>query len=282
MAAAPSRRRGAGYGKTVLGAIIVVLYLFPVYWMVATSLKTFKDIFAVPPQLVPIPPVVAPYVDAVISDPYVLRAILNSAIISVSTLVLTLVLATPAAYALARRRLRFTGAVVFVLLLAQMVPAIIIAGPLFVIFGQVVLVDSYLALILADTTIITLPFAIIILRPFFLSVPTDLEDAALIDGCSRLGALWRVVLPVVLPGLITVGTFAFLLSWGEFVFGLTLITSEEIQPVTVALSEIQGQYSTRWNNLMAVSTAIALPIVVIFMGLQRFIVSGLTVGSTKE
>ena len=181
-----------------------------------------------------------------------LRAILNSAIISVSTLVLTLVLAAPAAYALARRRLRFTAVVVFVLLLAQMVPTVIIAGPLFVIFGQIGLVDSYLALILADTTIITLPFAMIILRPFFLSVPRDLEDAALIDGCSRPGALWRVVLPVVLPGLITVGTFAFLLSWGEFVFGLTLITSEELQPVTVALSEIQGQYSTRWNNLMAV------------------------------
>ncbi len=282
MAAVRSRARRGAYGKTALGTILVGLYLFPVYWMVATSLKTFKDIFAVPPRLAPVPPVITPYLEAVIRDPYVLRAILNSAIISVSTLVLTLLLAAPAAYALARRRLRFTAVVVFLLLLAQMVPTIIIAGPLFVIFGQVGLVDSYLALILADTTIITLPFAIIILRPFFLSVPTDLEDAAMIDGCSRPGALWRVVLPVVLPGLITVGTFAFLLSWGEFVFGLTLITSEELQPVTVALSEIQGQYSTRWNNLMAVSTAIALPIVVIFVGLQRFIVSGLTVGATKE
>ena len=282
MAAIPSRRQGGKYGKTVVGAIVVAAYLFPVYWMIATSLKSFKDIFAVPPQLVPLPPEISPYLDAVIGDPYVLRAILNSAIISVCTLALTLVLATPAAYALARRRLRFTAVVVFVLLLAQMVPTVIIAGPLFVIFGQIGLVDSYLALILADTTIITLPFAVIILRPFFLSVPRDLEDAALIDGCSRPGALWRVVLPVVLPGLITVGTFAFLMSWGEFVFGLTLITSEELQPVTVALSEIQGQYSTRWNNLMAVSTAVALPIVVIFVSLQRFIVSGLTAGATKE
>lgn len=282
MAAVASRLRGNAYSKTLLGTVIVVIYLFPVYWMVATSLKSFEDIFAAPPQLVPLPPVLSSYVQAVFGDPYVLRAILNSAIISVSTLVLTLVLATPAAYALARRRLRFTAVVVFVLLLAQMVPTVLIAGPLFVIFGQVGLVDSYLALILADTTIITLPFAIIILRPFFLSVPRDLEDAAMIDGCSRPGALWRVVLPVVLPGLITVGTFAFLLSWGEFVFGLTMITSEQLQPVTVALSEIQGQYSTRWNNLMAVSTAVALPIVLIFVSLQRFIVTGLTAGATKE
>jgi multiple sugar transport system permease protein len=144
------------------------------------------------------------------------------------------------------------------------------------------LVDSYAAVILADTTIITLPFAMIVLRPFFLSVPRDLEDAAMIDGCSRFGAFWRVVLPQVRPGLITVGAIAFLLAWGEFVFGLTLLTSEGLQPVTVALNKFIGQYGTRWNNLMAVSTTIAIPIIVVFASLQRYIVGGLTVGATKE
>lgn len=273
---------GSPYGKTTLGLLILGIYLFPVYWMIATSLKSFGDIFAVPPELLPIPPTVQPYIQAVFNDPFVLRSIINSAIISVSTLVLTLVLAAPAAYALARRRLRFTVVVIFVLLLAQMVPTIIIAGPLFVIFSQVGLVNSYLALVLANTTIITLPFAIIILRPFFLSVPQDLEDAAMIDGCTRLGSLLRVVLPLVTPGLITAGAIAFLMAWGEFVFGLTLTTNEQLQPVTVALNEIQGQYSTRWNNLMAVSTAVALPIVLIFVSLQKYIVGGLTAGATKE
>lgn len=276
------RMHGWVYTKTLIGTLILLVYLFPVYWMVATSLKEFSDIFAVPPQLFPAPPTLSAYSEAVIGDPFVLRSILNSAIISVSALTLTLVLAAPAAYALARRRLRFTAVVVFVLLVAQMVPTILIAGPLFVIFSRIGLVDSYLALILADTTIISLPFAIIILRPFFLSVPQDLEDAAMIDGCTRLGALWRVVLPMVRPGLITAGAIAFLMTWGEFVFGLTLTTSEQLQPVTVALNEIQGQYSTRWNNLMAVSTAVALPIILIFVSLQRFIVGGLTTGATKE
>lgn len=270
------------YAKSLIGLLILLVYLFPVYWMIVTSLKSFSDIFAVPPTLVPLPPTVTPYIQAVFNDPFVLRSILNSVIISVSTLVLTLILAAPAAYGLARRRLRFTVVVVFVLLLAQMVPTVIIAGPLFVIFSQIGLVDSYLALILADTTIITLPFAVIILRPFFLSVPQDLEDAALIDGCTRPGAMWRVVLPLVMPGLITAGAIAFLMAWGEFVFGLTLTTSEQLQPITVALNEIQGQYSTRWNNLMAVSTAVALPIVLIFVSLQRYIVGGLTAGATKE
>jgi multiple sugar transport system permease protein len=277
-----SRLRSSAYGKTLLGVLILAVYLFPVYWMIATSLKSFGDIFAVPPQLIPLPPTITAYFQAVINDPQAYRAIINSVVISVSTLVLTLVLAAPAAYALARRRLRFTVVVVFMLLLAQMVPTIIIAGPLFIIFSQIGLDDSYLALILADTTIITLPFAIIILRPFFLSVPRDLEDAAMVDGCSRFGAFWRVVLPVVVPGLITAGAIAFLMAWGEFVFGLTLLTNEQLQPVTVALNELQGQYGTRWNNLMAVSTAIALPIIVIFVSLQRWIVSGLTAGATKE
>ena len=277
-----SRLWANSHGKTLLGLLIVAVYLFPVYWMIATSLKSFGAIFTIPPQLIPTPPVVTSYVEAVFGDPRVLRSILNSAIISASTLVLTLAFGAPAAYALARRRLRFTAVVVFLLLLAQMVPTIIIAGPLFIIFSQLGLDNSYLALILADTTIITLPFAIIILRPFFLGVPRDLEDAAMVEGCTRFGAFWRVVLPVVTPGLITAGVIAFLMAWGEFVFGLTLVTNEQLQPVTVALNELQGQYGTRWNNLMAVSTAVALPIIVIFVSLQRFIVSGLTAGATKE
>jgi multiple sugar transport system permease protein len=250
--------------------------------MAATSLKSLRDIFAVPPSLVPLPPVLEPYSQAVINNPLVIKAILNSVVISVGTLVLTLVLAAPAAYALARLRLRFTALALLILLLAQMLPTILIAGPLFVIFSQFGLVDSYAAVILADTTIITLPFAIIVLRPFFLSVPKDLEEAAMIDGASRLGAFWRVVLPLVRPGLVTVGAFAFLFAWGEFVFGLTLLTSEGLQPVTVALNKFIGQFSTRWNNLMAVSTAVAIPIVLIFAVLQRYIVGGITAGATKE
>ncbi len=277
-----TRIRRWSYSKTLLGALVVAIYLFPVYWMAATSLKSFKDIFAVPPSLVPLPPVLTSYTVAVVNNPLVTKSILSSVIISVGTLALTLALAAPAAYGLARLKLRFTVLAIFILLLSQMLPTILIAGPLFIIFSRVGLVDSYAAVILADTTIITLPFAMIVLRPFFLSVPRDLEDAAMIDGCSRFGAFWRVVLPQVRPGLITVGAIAFLLAWGEFVFGLTLLTSEGLQPVTVALNKFIGQYGTRWNNLMAVSTTIAIPIIVVFASLQRYIVGGLTVGATKE
>lgn len=270
-----------GYGRTLIAMLFVIVYLFPVYWMVATSLKTSGAIFASPPQVVPSPVVFNAYITAVINNPLTIHAIINSAIISTGTMLLTLVLAAPAAYGLARLNLRGGALMTLLLLITQLLPAIVIATPLFVLFSRIGLLNSYPALILADTTF-TLPFAVIILRPFFLTVPAELEAAAKIDGCTQIGAFWRVVLPLVQPGLITVGAFAFLMGWGEFLFALALNTNENVQPVTVALNKFIGQYGTQWDKLMAVATTIALPIIIIFASLQRYIVGGLVAGSVKE
>jgi multiple sugar transport system permease protein len=276
-----ARFRHEGYGRMLVAILFVLIYLFPVYWMVATSLKTSAAIFATPPQVVPSPPVFTAYIGAVINNPLTIRAILNSTIISLGTMALTLILAAPAAYALARLHLRGGTLITLLLLITQLLPAIVIATPLFVLFSRIGLLNSYPALILADTTF-TLPFAVIILRPFFLTVPAELEAAAKIDGCTQLSAFWRVILPLVQPGLVTVAAFAFLMSWGEFLFALALNTNENVQPVTVALNKFIGQYGTQWEKLMAVATTIALPIIVIFASLQRYIVSGLVAGSVKE
>ena len=275
------RWRHAGYGSTLVGILIVIVFLFPVFWMVSTSLKSPAAIFATPPTLIPTPLVLDAYRDAVAGDPAVVRAIGTSLVISVGTMLLTLVLAAPAAYGLARLRLPGGALVLLLLLITQLLPSIVIAGPLFVLFTRLHLVNSYQALILADTTL-TLPFAVIVLRPFFLSVPRDLEAAALVDGATRWGSFFRITLPLVRAGLVTVGAFSFLFAWGEFVFALSLTTSEDFQPVTVALNRLIGQYGTQWNSLMAISTTVALPIIAIFAGLQRFIVGGLTTGATRE
>jgi multiple sugar transport system permease protein len=276
-----ARLRSAGYGRMLIAILFVLVYLFPVYWMVATSLKTSAAIFATPPQVVPSPPVFTAYSVAVINNPATIRAILNSTIISLGTMVLTLVLAAPAAYALARLRLRGGTLITLLLLITQLLPAIVIATPLFVLFSRINLLNSYPALILADTTF-TLPFAVIVLRPFFLTVPAEMEAAAKIDGCTQWSAFWRVILPLVQPGLVTVAAFAFLMAWGEFLFALALNTNENVQPVTVALNKFIGQYGTQWEKLMAVATTVALPIIVIFASLQRYIISGLVAGSVKE
>jgi multiple sugar transport system permease protein len=267
--------------KTVLASAIVVVYLFPVYWMVATSLKTSGDVFASPPQLIPVHPVLTAYREAVFTNKVVQRAMLSSVIIATGTTLLTLLLATPAAYALARLRLRGAGVVILLLVLSQLLPAIVIAGPLFVMFSRIDLTNTYQAIILADVSV-TLPFAVIILRPYFLTVPRELEAASMLDGSTQFGAFRNIVMPLVLPGMVTVAAFSFLIAWGEFIFGLSLNLTEKVQPITVALNKFVGQYGTEWNKMMAVATTIALPIVIIFIALQRFIVSGITSGATKE
>lgn len=266
--------------KTGMGVALVSVYLFPVYWMVATSLKSSHDTFAIPPILLPIPIDFSSYATQVVGNSVLLDVILNSLVISVGTMVLTLLLATPGAYALARLRLRGSGLMLLFMLVGQLLPSIVVAGPLFVIFSRIGLLNSHLGLILADTTF-TLPFSVIMLRPFFLAVPRELEDAARVDGDSRLGILWRIVIPYVRSGIVTVAAFAFLIAWGEFVFAVSL-NPQSTQPVTVALNKFIGQYGTHWNDLMAVSTVVALPIILIFAALQRFIVGGLTAGAVKE
>ena len=278
MFAAARHRRWVESG---LCALLVGVYLFPVYWMVATSLKAQREIFAIPPKLLPWPPYFGSYETAVLGNADVARGVFNSTVIAIGTTIVTLLLAAPAAYGLARLRLRFTVAIGFVLLVSQMLPAINLALPLFVLFSRARLVDSFQALIVANATV-TVPFAIIILRPFFLTVPGEVIDASRVDGSSRFGAFWRVALPLAGPGLITVAALTFLTAWGEFVFGLTLATSDEMQPITVVLSRFITQFGTRWNDLMAVSTVVALPIILFFIFLQRFIVGGLTAGATKE
>jgi len=269
-----------GYPRTIVASLFVLAYLLPVYWMVATSLKSSSDIFAVPPKLIPVPPIFASYENEVLHNPVLITVFVNSLIISIGTMALTLLLAVPGAYGLSRLKLRGSGIILLILLIGQLLPSIVLAGPLFLLYSRIGLLNSHVGLVLADTTF-TLPFSVIILRPFFLAVPNDLEAAAKVDGCTQLGVLWRIVLPYVRPGLITVAAFSFLIAWGEFVFALSLNTNDN-QPVTVALNNFVGQYGTRWNDMMAVSTVVALPIILIFTLLQRFIVGGLTAGAVKE
>lgn len=275
-----SRFVRSGYPRTIIAAVFVLAYLFPVYWMVATGLKSREDIFATPPHFFPSPLDFTSYNNEVIHNSVLITVFLNSVIISLGTMLLTLLLAIPGAYALARLKLRGSGLILLLLLIGQLLPSIVIAGPLFASFSRLGLLNTHVGLILADTTF-TLPFSVIILRPFFLAIPNELEAAAKVDGCTQLGVLWRIALPYVRPGLITVAAFAFLIAWGEFVFALSLNTKTN-QPVTVALNKFIGEYGTQWNDLMAVSTVVALPIMLVFASSQRFIVGGLTTGAVKE
>lgn len=268
-------------GMTVFGIVMLAVFLFPIYWMVITSIKPMNELFASPPHWFPVEPTLRAYIDHVILDPELFGYILNSFIIALGTMLLTLILAAPLAYALARLPIRGKGLILILLLATQMFPSIMLALPLFIAFSKINLINSFAALIVANTTN-CLPFAVLVLRPYFLGLPQGLEEAALIDGSNKFNAFVRIVLPLVIPGLATVGAFCFLWGWGDFIFALTLTTNEVVRPLTMGLYKFSGEFGTEWNNLMAVATIAAIPIIIIFMLLQRYIVGGLVSGAMKD
>ncbi|MCT9929284.1 carbohydrate ABC transporter permease [Planotetraspora sp. A-T 1434] len=272
-------RRSARW-STVVGIGLVAVYLFPIYWMVTASVKTQPAIRAVPPQIVPIDIDLSSWVDRVFGDPRVLRYIFNSFVVATGTMLLTLALAAPAAYALAKLRLRGKSLLMTLSLSSLMFPAIMLATPLFVIFGRLGLTDSYIGLILADTTL-ALPYAIVLLRPTFARIPKEFSEAARIDGCSEFGAFLRVIVPLARPGLATVAVLAFLWGWGDLVFALTLATEDSMRPVTTGLWGFFGANTSDWGGAMAFSTLAMLPPLIVFLWSQRLVVAGVTAGGIK-
>ncbi len=258
---------------------VSAFYLFPVYWMYVSALKPAMELNAAPPTLYPHAPTLAAF-RWIFERENVIRFMQNSVVISVATTALTLVLATGAAYSLARFRSVWMDVVLIGVMLSQVLPPPLLVTPMFVIFRQIGLINTQLAVILATTTK-TLPFAVIMLRTTFAQVPIDLEDAARVDGCSRAVAFLRVTLPLARIGYIVVGTLVFLLAYGEFVYPVSLMNKAQLQPATVGLYSFVGADYSDWGNAMAFASVFVTPVIIIFMLLQRRIVSGLTAGALK-
>jgi multiple sugar transport system permease protein len=262
-----------------LGVTIAAFYLFPVYWMYVSSFKASSELNASPPTLLPEAPTLAAYT-WIFTRENIARYLGNSLFQSTSVTLLTLLLATGAAYALSRVRSLWMDAVLVGIMLSQVLPPALLATPMFVIFRQIDLINTQTAVILATTTK-TLPFAVIMLRTTFAQIPIELEEAARVDGCSRLRAFFSVTLPLARIGYIVVGSLVFLLAYGEFVYPVSLVNKNELQPATVGLYGFVGADYSDWSNAMAFASIFVTPVIVIFMLLQRRIVSGLTAGALK-
>jgi multiple sugar transport system permease protein len=206
--------------------------------------------------------------------------IVTSLIVALGTTALALAVAVPAAYALSKYRLRVTVVIVSSLLIAQIVPSIVLATSLFIVFHWIHLVNTYPALILADGTY-AIPFAILVLRAFFFSLPNELMDAARVDGASEWMTFRRIVIPLARSAVITVAVFAFLAGWGDFIFALTILNGSGIEPITLGIYSYLGNYSTDWGAVMASAVIALVPAGVMLALAQRYIASGLTAGSVK-
>ena len=267
------------YTLAATGLLIAGLYLFPVYWMYVSSIKASFELNAAKPTLLPQSPTLAAYAWIFVRE-NVGRYMTNSLIIASAVTALTLLLATGASYALSRIRSFFMDAVLIGIMLSQVLPPALLATPMFVIFKQIGLVNTQTAVVLATVTK-TLPFAVIMLRTTFAQIPTELEEAARVDGCNRVSAFLRVTLPLARAGYIVVGTLVFLLAYGEFVYPVSLVNRNELQPATVGLYSFVGADYSDWGNAMAFASVIVTPVILIFVVLQRRIISGLTAGALK-
>lgn len=272
----PGRTRAGGAWNTAAALLILAVLLFPVYWMVVTALQPGSSVADA--GLLPSSPGLDNFETALGSQG---RPLLTSLVVASGAAVVCLVLAAPAAYALAQFGLRGSRTVVFGALITQMVPGIVVANALYSAYAQLGLVNSLLGLILADASL-GLPFAIVLLRAFMVSIPSQVVEAALVDGAGRLTAFVRIVLPMSRNALITAGLFAFLFAWADFVFALTLNTTDDVRPVTLGIYQFIGAHVSDWGAVMATAVLSALPAAALLVVAQKYITAGITGGSVKQ
>ena len=283
--ASPSATRGIRYGvRQVLivgvSTLSAALILVPVVWMVSAGLRPIKEMLAYPPALLP-RMLTLEYFRRILASPTYQHYFMNSAVLAFSTLILALVLGSLAAYGFSRYRIPGGQAMLMGILALLMLPRVTLIIPYFRLAHVVGLYDTLPGLIIVNAAFL-LPVSTWLLKGYFDSLPEELEEAAMVDGCVRLQALWRVLLPLAIPGLIGVGTFVFIGAWNEYLLAVVLTETPRAQTLTVGLAAFFGQYVRDWNGIMALSTLASLPLVLIFITLQRWVVQGITSGAVKS
>lgn len=273
----PTKRSSSlrGAWNTTAALLILGFLLFPVYWMLNTALQPDTSITAT--EWFPTSLSLSNF-DAAVSSQG--TSLLTSLVVALGAVVVCLALAAPAAYGLARFGLRGGRSIVFTTLITQMVPGIVVANALYSAYAELGLVNSYLGLILADASL-GLPFSIVLLRAFMVSIPGEVVEAALVDGANRFTAFVRIVLPMSRNALITAGLFTFLFAWSDFMFALTLNTTDDVKPITLGIYQFVGAHVSDWGAVMATAVLSAVPAAVLLVLAQKYIAAGISGGSVK-
>lgn len=265
----------------ILALILMLVLLFPLFWIFVTSIKTEQEIFQFPPTLLPKKINLTSYAAQLENGDFnMFRSFANSMMISLSCMVIAVVLSVPASYGLARYHFKGKKACTLGFLVTQMLPVSVILTPMFIMFKNMHLINNPLTAILADATI-GIPFSILILKNYFASIPKELEEASYIDGCNRFTAFIRILIPIAFPGVIVCAIFSFLYAWGDLTYGMTFIQDQVNRPITAGIFNFMGQYGTKWSYLTAFAVVTIIPVAIIFIFMQKYIISGLTSGAVK-
>ena len=268
---------------TIIAVVIAAIFLFPMYWIIISSLKSDTEIFAQVQTWFPREIHWENYIDQFQNKSNTANIFVqfkNSWIIAIGSMVLSLVLSIPAGYGLSRFKIPGKKPILMIFLTTQMLPCSLVLTPLFLIYNKAGLLNTYLAPILATATI-SIPFVIMVLRPIFMECPKEIEEAARIDGCNYFTAFLRVTLPICKSGIITAAAFSFIFAWNDLVYSITFNNKGDLLPMTSGIYQFLDAYGTKWNMIMAYGVIIVLPIVELFVCLQKYIVGGLVGGAVK-
>lgn len=271
--------RGFKVFRAIMLTVFLIAALFPIYWMINTSLKPLADATSIPIQYWPKHFTLDNYRDVLRLTSFP-RFFLNSMLVSVAAALLTIVFGILTAYGLARFTFRGKGFATVVLLATQMVPGLVLIVPLFILFSKMGLIDTPLSLII-PYFIMAIPFCTMMMVGFFKQVPYALEEAAMVDGCSRLQSLFRIVMPIIMPGVVSSFVFAFISAWNELFFGVMFINTEAMKTIPPGISMFIQKVDVNWASMTAAATMSLLPTMVLFFLVQRYLVEGIASGSVK-
>ena len=261
-------------------AVLLAYALFPVLWMVSTAVKPTPEIRTADPTFIPTR-LTTEHFALVLQESNFLVYVRNSLLVATSVTAATLVVSTLAGYAFSRfQRLPGITAAGVGMILGQLVPGVLLVVPLYITMKNLGLLDSLWSLVLTYTTF-SVPLSTLMLKGFFDQVPTEVEEAAELDGCPSWQVVWRIALPLAVPGLMTTALYAFVQSWNEFLFGYTFISQDERRTLTPGLADFIGIWTVDWGALMAAASLAVLPVTVAYLYLQRFLISGIATGATK-
>lgn len=264
--------------RYLLIVLLLVFVLFPFFYMVSTAFKAEEDLFSSPPKFLPRSPTLMNFHQAL--QPKFIRYFMNSFIVTIGTTIIVIAVALFSSYAFSRLRFRGRKFLLKIIIFTQLFPLIVIIIPIYVLYNKTGIVNTHLSLIIAYLAF-TVPVGVWMLRGFFKGIPYNLEEAAMVDGCTRLTAFVRVVLPLARPGISATAVYIFIVTWQEFMFALTMLTGEKMRTLPVGILDFIRQYGVNWGGLMALSTLITVPVFILFLVLQRQFISGLTQGSVK-
>lgn len=264
--------------RIIVLVIMMIFTLFPIIWIFLTSFKGQMEMFKIPPVIIPREPTLNNYWEAINSG--FTKSIGNSVLVALFSTALTMLVSVPASYALARYHFPGSRQILMVILMIKMIPGISLILPLYKMFASLGLIDTPLALILSYQSF-QLPFAIWMLEGIFRIIPGELEEAAIMDGCSRFGAFLRVIVPVAMVGIATAAIFSLIGSWNEFLYAVTITSTSASKTGTVAISENISSYQIFWGRMASSATMFLLPIFLFNIFFQRFIVRGFTAGAVK-